>query len=521
MPKRDKTPKKNTAPDAGTGTVTIEADSVEEAMHRLATEVGDSAEIVDARKVQRGGIGGFFAKERVQLTARAGTPSQDEPDAVEGLAGVLDRMTRDAEAQETQFATMLRRELGSDKRDLGLDTFLEAVGWDDRTSADEAAKAHTAVGEIAAAITPPNPNPSSVQGAAPAAITPPNPNPSSVQEAAPAAITPPNPNPPSVQRAAPAAMAPPNPNPSSVQGAAPAAMAPPVEPPTMTEEAATTAAAAPPAAPPLAAAEAAPDATGPIADAAPSEDPPLPRPIVVQRTGTSANLPGPSLISPGAPRPPLRIAEPVDDIAADDVAVDDIPAWRTTADGGEPAGMGAVAWRTMDLVRHGVPTEIVAAVADIDPNDDIAWITALAGAIAPYCGRGESIDTVLLGTNAYQLAEALSIEWVEPGQTAPYEGSFASYVSTDSDHREWLEFVRGTRHIHYVIGGDQAWKQALVEAPNVVSWFDESALIDALYLAVAFDAQLGYGVLPGRGGCVTRIYPVDVALAIRSMMERR
>jgi hypothetical protein len=71
-----------------------------------------------------------------------------------------------------------------------------------------------------------------------------------------------------------------------------------------------------------------------------------------------------------------------------------------------------------------------------------------------------------------------------------------------------------------VIGDDQAWRQALVAAPNVVSWFNESALIDALYLAVAFDAQLGYGVLPGRGGSLTRIYPVDVALAIRSMMER-
>jgi hypothetical protein len=437
LPKRDKTPTEDAALNAPGGTVTIEADSVEEAMHRLATEVGDSAEIVDARKVQRGGIGGFFAKERVQLTARPGTASHDEPDAPEGLAGVLDRMTRDAEAQETQFATMLRRELGSDKRDLGLDTFLEAVGWDDRTSADGAARAHTAVGEIAAAISPPSPTSPPVEEAAPAAMTP-------------AVIAPSN------------------------------------------------------------AEETTPDAEGPIPDTAPPEDLPLPPPTVVQRTGTSANLPGPSLISPGATRPPLKIPEPVDDI----------PAWRITAAGGEPAGMGAVAWRTMDLVRHGIPTEIVAAVADIDPNDDIAWITALAGAIAPYCGRTESSDTVLLGTNAYQLAETLSIEWVEPGQTAPYEGSFASYVSTESEHKDWLEFVRGTRDIHYVIGDDQAWRQALVAAPNVVSWFNESALIDALYLAVAFDAQLGYGVLPGRGGSLTRIYPVDVALAIRSMMER-
>ena len=49
MRKRDKTTNDGAAPQTGAGTVTIEADSVEEAMSRLATEVGDSAEIVDAR----------------------------------------------------------------------------------------------------------------------------------------------------------------------------------------------------------------------------------------------------------------------------------------------------------------------------------------------------------------------------------------------------------------------------------------------------------------------------------------
>lgn len=435
MPKRDKTSRDNAAPETGVGTVTIEADSVEEAMQRLASEVGDSAEIVDARKVQRGGIGGFFAKERVQLTARAAAAPSDEPAASEGLAGVLDRMTRDADAQETQFATMLRRELGTSQRDLGLDTFLEAVGWDDRTSADQAAKAHTAVGEIAAAMASPPHAPPVAEETTASAV-------------APAADT-----------------------------------APSIEEPA---------------------------ATDPGVEAAPSRELQLPPPIVVQRTGTPTNLPGPSLISPGAAA----------SATATPKSVEEIPAWRLTTGAGVPAGMGPVAWRTMDLVRHGIPTEIVAAVADIAPNDDIAWITALARAIAPYCAGSGGADTVLLGANAYQLAEALSIEWVEPGQTAPYEGSFASYVSTESEDRDWLQFVRGKRELHYVIGGDQAWRETLVEVPNVVSWFDESALIDALYLAVAFNAQLGYGALPGRGGSLTKIYPVDVALAIRSMMER-
>lgn len=444
MPKRDRTTNDGAVPETGAGTVTIEADSVEEAMNRLASEVGDSAEIVDARKVQRGGIGGFFAKERVQLIARAATAPRDEPAEPEGLAGVLDRMTRDAEAKETQFATMLRRELGSDKRDLGLDTFLEAVGWDDRTSADEAARAHTAVGEITAAMT---------------------------------AAT-------ELRNEVDAVDAP-----VSTDDAAPAATPAPDLPAQETELIA-----------------------APAVEVTPTPaELPMPLPVVVQRTGTPASLPGPSLIGPGAVPPPQPTAA---------APADSLPDWRITTGGAEPSGMGPVAWRTMDLVRQGIPTEIVGAVADIDPNDDIAWITGLASAVAPYCGESEPSDTVLLGTNAYQLAEALGIEWVEPGQTAPYEGSFASYVSPSAEDREWLEFVRGTRALHMVIGGDQAWRHAMAEAPNVVSWFDESALIDALYLAVACDARLGYGVLPGRNGALTRIYPVDVALAIRTMMER-
>ncbi len=463
MPKRDKSTE-DLAASSDVGTIIIEADSVEEAMTRLATEVGETAEIVEARKVHRGGIGGFFAKERVQLTARAADESANpdaDPDKPEGLAGVLDRMTRNAEAQETEFATMLRQELGTSTRDLGLDTFLEAVGWDDKTSADEAEKAHTALGEITAAMTTPLPTVSDAETA--------------TAEAAPDSTTDPvlEDAVDSIETATESAsdeFDSPNPPPIVIQRVS---LDPDVTPRT------------------------------------PTEDRPATFTPMQPRAGVVTSFPGPSLVT-GYP----------DDELNNEVAEADTPQWRITEPGTDPAGLGPVAWSTMDLVRQGIPTEIVTSVADIDPNDDVAWITGLADAIAPYCGPLPDSDSVIVGPNAEDIADALGIGMVEPGQTAPYEGSFASVVGSNPHDKDWLEFVRGKRLLHYAIGTDQAWRQVLVDVPTVISWIGEATLMDALYLAVAFDATLGYGVLPGSGGSLTRVYPVDVALAIRSKMAR-
>ena len=50
--------------------VTVEAPTAEEAIDRLSAVLGPDIDIVTAEKVARGGVGGFFAREMVQLTAR-------------------------------------------------------------------------------------------------------------------------------------------------------------------------------------------------------------------------------------------------------------------------------------------------------------------------------------------------------------------------------------------------------------------------------------------------------------------
>lgn len=59
------------APVAG-ATDIVEATTTQAAIAEVRTRLGPDARIVDARRVLRGGIGGFFAKEVVQLHAAAG-----------------------------------------------------------------------------------------------------------------------------------------------------------------------------------------------------------------------------------------------------------------------------------------------------------------------------------------------------------------------------------------------------------------------------------------------------------------
>lgn len=84
------------APASGAGsapgdTVTVEAATAEKALEELTGIVGPDAEILRADKVQRGGIGGFFAREVVQLTARRrpGGAQGPEGPAAPGAPGAL------------------------------------------------------------------------------------------------------------------------------------------------------------------------------------------------------------------------------------------------------------------------------------------------------------------------------------------------------------------------------------------------------------------------------------------------
>jgi hypothetical protein len=78
-------------PADDTTTITIEADTVEEALGRLSTEVGPGARIVRADRVRKGGIAGFFAREVIEIEAEA-------PGKGAWVAGAFDRLLAAAES---------------------------------------------------------------------------------------------------------------------------------------------------------------------------------------------------------------------------------------------------------------------------------------------------------------------------------------------------------------------------------------------------------------------------------------
>src|SRR5438105_775511 len=73
--------------------VTVEAPTAEEAIDALSAVLGPDIDIVTAGKVARGGVGGFFAREMVQLTARrpGGVPAARTADAAAQLPARPDR----------------------------------------------------------------------------------------------------------------------------------------------------------------------------------------------------------------------------------------------------------------------------------------------------------------------------------------------------------------------------------------------------------------------------------------------
>lgn len=87
-------------------TILIEADSVESALHRLNEEYGSGAKIVSAERVRRGGIGGFFATEGIELVAippAVGTPPPEQ--ATSAMAPTAAQETGDG--VESVFAQLL------------------------------------------------------------------------------------------------------------------------------------------------------------------------------------------------------------------------------------------------------------------------------------------------------------------------------------------------------------------------------------------------------------------------------
>ena len=172
------------------------------------------------------------------------------------------------------------------------------------------------------------------------------------------------------------------------------------------------------------------------------------------------------------------------------------------------------------MLRLGLPGPLISAVSDLEPGNDLGWIESIAATVAPHCGPLPEGDVIVVGPHAERLAEPLGLPLVRSGEMAPYAGSFCAMVDDSVEDRQWLEFVRGGRGIHLVVG-DEPWQDLLIGEPQAVSWVGETAVADALYLAFTLGSTLGYGTVDGFVSSMVRAQPTDVALAVRRIVGRR
>jgi hypothetical protein len=139
--------------------------------------------------------------------------------------------------------------------------------------------------------------------------------------------------------------------------------------------------------------------------------------------------------------------------------------------------------------------------------------------VATYCRPLPGGSFVLAGPRADRIGPAMGLE-VTPFPEAPaYGGSVCLKTRADGPGRAWLSKVRGDRWLHVVAGGD--WEDLVAKDPLAVSWVGADALVPALQLCASKGLVLGYGSAGGPGAAVARAHPVEVALAIRSLVPRR
>ncbi len=103
------------ARDDETDEIVVEAATTEGALAQVASRLGPGARIASAEKVLRGGVGGFFQREVVQV--RAVRDADAEEGGAEAPAPRIDRLladlSADADGDERSFSEVLRERLGA------------------------------------------------------------------------------------------------------------------------------------------------------------------------------------------------------------------------------------------------------------------------------------------------------------------------------------------------------------------------------------------------------------------------
>lgn len=473
-------------------TTVVEGPTAEAALATLHDQLGVTAKVVEVRKVHRGGIGGFFARELVQIHAADGAaePAGDRPDSG------LDRAPRDVPADATDtldFATFLRGQLDEEERD---DPELARQALIDRATA--AARAAAAPVDTGRVVEPDEAAPDMRPGA--------DPDPDadrlrdlvarhdtvrSIDERTPATT--------SRQEAAAAVAA---------RAAAERAAAAGAQPPSDARVTSGPDTATPP------------DLAS-VAD--PTLDPEAQR-AAAERAAAAARL-----AERSARRAAPATANPAATARADAAASRLADRCRVTDDGGcvaeridvepRPSRGAGPAWSVSSLVALGLPTELLRGLQVADPADDLAWTVALADALRPLCRPLPTDPAVLVGPRVAHLAGPLGLPTAEPApRLRDHAPLTAVAAGGDRATLDLLEPLAATHGFHLVVGG-RGWRRLALLQPSAVSWTAPEHATEAIRLAAELGLVLGWGCDHQRQ--VVRAAPLELALTVRALLPTR
>ncbi|MEX1004683.1 MAG: hypothetical protein WD990_08395 [Acidimicrobiia bacterium] len=153
---------------------------------------------------------------------------------------------------------------------------------------------------------------------------------------------------------------------------------------------------------------------------------------------------------------------------------------------------GEIRWDSGRLARLDVPAQILDAVTGVDPRDDLGWIAAIAGAVAPWCRPLPRGASEFVGPGSDRLATALEVSVAGRGSA-------------------------GERYGHLVVDERGTWDAAFGDDVLAVSWSRLGGAPTALRLAASMGLVLGYGMTDALGAPALRLSAVDVALTLREL----
>jgi hypothetical protein len=254
-----------------------------------------------------------------------------------------------------------------------------------------------------------------------------------------------------------------------------------------------------------------------------------PVPVGPEAGGTTARWLGPPPAPAAAPAPPAPVAAPVAAPTPAPAPVAPVPVPASIPEPVSAAiGRGAllsrlrdlddappVGWSTDRLAHLGLPFVLVRATVGLDPDDDLAWVEALAVAARSVCPGDPPGDPLVVGPRAEEIGRALGLAVTTFPDEPSAAGGVAVALTDDAVSRLWVDRVREDRWLHLVVGG-RGWVQLRSRRPAMVSSAAPGELVRLLQICVEDGAAAGYHRV---GRELVRLTPLEIALGVRGLLE--